>query len=550
MNGQPCVAQGDNFLLPSLGPKIDLESALRFCEMKADSDIMEIEVNDANERHLRTDHLLANLKERTISSGTVTLFSQAIIFVLTLVSTMILARLLAPRDFGLIAMVSTVTAFVGILKDAGLSTATMQREGITHAQVSNLFWINLGVSIGMGLVVACLTPVLAWFYKEPKLIGLALALSTTFPLNGSTVQHQALLSRQMRFKALALIQVGSLTVGILTGVLMALLGSGYWSLAGLNIAQAISNVVITWGVCRWRPQLPVRHCGTRSLLNFGVNMTGANLVRCLTQNMDSLLIGRFYGAAGVGLYSRAVALLQRPLNQFMSPLTTVFEPALARLQYDSERYRRTFLQAYNVTALAGVTGAGLVLPLAHPITLVLLGQKWEKTAAIFAGFSFAALYIPLVNTAGWLFISQGRAKDWLIVSSVCGIISILGICVGLHFGPAGVAMAWSLSGLFLGLPYFYYQAGRQGPVRTMDLWLGFFRHLPVWLVVFGTTWITYRAMKDSNDLIQLLVCVPVGLFAAGFITYLLPYTRESVLFVIRTATERVAHRKVNVAPLA
>lgn len=514
--------------------------------MKADSNVMEIEGNDANEQHLRTDHLLADLKERTISSGTVTLFSQAIVFVLTFASTMILARLLTPRDFGLIAMVSTVMAFAGILKDAGLSTATMQRDGVTHAQVSNLFWINLGVSAGMGMVVACLAPVLAWFYKEPKLVGLALVLSTTCLLNGTTIQHQALLSRQMRFKALALIQVGSLTIAILAGVLMALLGSGYWSLVGLNIAQAIANIALTWSVCRWRPQLPVRRCGTRSLLNFGVNMTGANLVRCLTQNMDTLLIGRFYGAAAVGLYSRAMALLQRPLNQFMGPVTTVFEPALARLQNDSERYRRTFLQAYNATALAGVTGTGLMLPLAHPITLVLLGQKWERTAPIFAGFSFAALFIPLVNTAGWLFISQGRARDWLVVNSVCGIISIIGICAGLPFGPAGVAIGWSLSGLFLGMPYFYYQAGRQGPVRTMDLWLGFFRHLPVWLVVFGTTWITRHEMTDSSGLIQLFICVPVGLFAAGLFACSLPFTRESALYVTRIVTEQIARRKANV----
>src|SRR5580658_4638140 len=162
-------------------------------------------IEEANERHFKTEHLLTNLKSRTLSSGFVTATSQGIQFILTLASTMALARLLAPRDFGLLAMVSTVTSFLMVFRDAGLSLATVQREGITHAQVSNLFWINVAVSGFVTVLVAAVSPVIAWFYHEPRLVWITLALSINFLLAGLGVQHLALLTRQMRFKAIAVI---------------------------------------------------------------------------------------------------------------------------------------------------------------------------------------------------------------------------------------------------------------------------------------------------------------------------------------------------------
>src|SRR2546430_2440270 len=190
--------------------------------------------------HFRTDHLLRNLKSRTISSGAITMSAQGGKFILNLVSTIILARLLTPRDFGLVAMVTTITGFLRVFKDAGLSIATVQRERITHAQVSNLFWVNVAVSVLGSLIVAAAAPVIARFYHNPRLIGVTLILSTTFIISGSTVQHQALLKRQMRFKALALIEVGSMACGVFVGVVMAALGYGYWGFLCSSLSMGIT----------------------------------------------------------------------------------------------------------------------------------------------------------------------------------------------------------------------------------------------------------------------------------------------------------------------
>jgi Polysaccharide biosynthesis protein len=165
---------------------------------KMESNGIDVGGSDPNDRHFRTDHLLANLKGRTISSGFVTIAAQGAKFVLTLASIVVLARLLTPQDFGLVAMVTAVTNLLFVLRDAGLSTATVQREGITHAQVSNLFWVNVVLGALTSLVIAGLAPAIAWFYREPRLLGITMVLSMTFLLRGSIVQHMALLNRQMR----------------------------------------------------------------------------------------------------------------------------------------------------------------------------------------------------------------------------------------------------------------------------------------------------------------------------------------------------------------
>jgi len=477
---------------------------------------------DPNEKHLCTDHLLGDLKGRTISGAFITIASQGTQFLLNLAFIMVLARLLTPKDFGLYAMVTTVTGFLWMFQDAGLSTATVQRQQITHAQVSNLYWVNIGVGGVTTLLVAALSPVVAWFFREPRLVGITLVLSGTFLFASSTVQYIALLNRQMRFGAIAIIYIVSLLAGYLTGVGMALLGYGYWALVGASVMQVALRLVLAWLFSGWRPKLPSRNTQTWHMLTFGANITAGSLIYSLARGADNLLIGRFFGAAAVGLYSRASILLIRPLEQFTIPINAVLVPALSRLQTEPDRYRRTFLRVYEALALTSFLSTGLLLALARPLTLVVLGPKWEQAAPIFAGFSIAALCIPLAGASTWLFQTQGRGKDWLINSVLGSCITVGSFVAGLPFGPVGVAIAYSVAGLSIGVPILFYFAGRQGPVTTADLWTVVFRYLPLWIVVCGVTWLVRLLFVTSAPLVQLLVCAPIGLLAGAILIYLVP----------------------------
>jgi PST family polysaccharide transporter len=496
-----------------------------------------------NEKHLRTDHLLGDLKGRTISSGLITIAAQGIKFALNLVSIMVLARLLTPRDFGLYAMVTTIMGYVMTFKDAGLSTATVQREGITHSQVSNLFWINVALSGALSLLLAAGSPLVAWFYREPRLVPITLILSSTFFLSGLTIQHTALLNRQMRFTALAFIQVASMLTGVVIGIGMAWLGYRYWALVFSNVVTIAVAVPLTWCAIPWRPQLPSRGTGTGSLVRFGTSMAGGGYIYALAKGTDSMLVGRFYGADSIGLYSRAAALLNRPLEQFLYPISSVFIPALSRVQTQPERYRRTFLQVYESMALVSFLFTGLLFALSRPLTLVVLGPRWEKAAIIFAAFAVAAQSAPVARAASWLFVSQGRGgRDWVLVNLLGAGLTVASFVAGLPFGPAGLAIAYSTVSLFIGMPILYYFAGREGPVTTADLWSGFFRYVPLWIVVCGVTWLVRLLLVNSPPLVQLVVCAPIGLVAGTILISVVTPMRKTALSLVDILREVISRK--------
>lgn len=486
----------------------------------------------AADRHFATAHLLTGLKGRTISSGIVTLLAQGVLFGLNLASIIVLARLLAPQDFGLVAMVATVMGFMRIFNDAGLSTATVQRENITHAQVSNLFWANVALGGLASVILALSAPAVAWFYREPRLVGITLVLCVGFLAAGGSVQHLALLKRQMQFKSIAIIQISAAVVGALVGIGMAWFGNGYWSLVGMQLAGPAVVLILAWSLARWQPQWPQRSSGTRSLLNFGANLSASSFLWSLAKGSDALLIGRFFGAASLGYYTRAQALLLRPLDQFTAPMEAVFVPTLSRLQGQPERYRRVVFQLLEVVAVAGFLFSGLLLALAHPLTLLVLGPKWAPAAPIFAGFSLVALYTPIVCVAGLLMTSQGRGRDFLLMSSICSLATVTAFLTGLPFGPVGVAIAYSACCLLIQLPAAFHFAGRSGPVNTRHLWGRFLTHLPVWGVVCGVTWLTHSLLLEADPLMQLLICFPAGLTAGAAFVGLYPPSRRVAISLI------------------
>ena len=496
---------------------------------------------------LRTEHLQKDLKGRSISGGVITLTAQGGKFALNILSTAILARLLLPADFGLVAMITTITGFLSVFKDAGLSMATVQREKISHAQVSNLFWLNAGISVVLSLLVLAAAPLIAWLYQTPQLTILTMGLSITFLLDGLAIQHQAILSRQMRFKDLARIDIGSMLMGLLVSVSMASAGWGAWSLVGGSVGTSLAGLCLTWGLSRWRPQMPLRSTGTRSLVSFGANLTAANCFTYFTRNADTFLIGRACGAEPLGLYTRATMLMRRPLDQLLGPITAVVMPMLSRLQNDPVRYRRTFLYLYEAIALIGLPITGLVLALARPIVLVLLGPKWEDAAVIFMGFSLAMPYAPLACAACWLFESQGRGREMLTSNSILSVLAIASFLIGIPWGALGVAISFSVSGMLIRLPILFYIAGGTGPVTRKDLWVSFAKNIVSWVVVFAVARGALYLCAGFAPILQLAICGTAGMAAAIGFALIYPPQRSVALRLWETLRAVIAARSLKAA---
>jgi PST family polysaccharide transporter len=298
--------------------------------------------------------------------------------------------------------------------------------------------------------------------------------------------------------------------------------------------MSIAVLVLTWWASEWSPGLPTRGSGVLPLLQFGAHLTASSVISRLARGIDNILIGRFFGAESLGLYSRAAVLLVRPLDQLLAPADAVLVPVLSRLQADPERYRRAFLRVNEALAVLSFVGTALFLALSRPVVLLLLGPAWEGAVALFAGFTLAALYMPLAYTSSWLFTTQGRGRDWFRVNVVLSLVTVGAFFAGLPYGPLGVILAYSASGLLIRLPLLYYMAGRSGPVRTRDLWAGFACNLPCWLAVYGATSFAQVWLGASTPVGELAFCAPIGLVAGVLSVLTLKRPRLTALYVFRT----------------
>jgi O-antigen/teichoic acid export membrane protein len=402
--------------------------------------------------HALAQPAVADLKRKSLVGGVAAVSAQSVRFVVQTATMMVLARLLSPQDFGLQGMVVVVTGFLGLFRDAGLGSATVQKHEVTHEQTSTLFWINVAVGAILAALCVALAPLIVAFYHEPRLYWIAVVSGATFLFNGLATQHGALLQRGMRFVTQAKIDVLSLTVGSGTGVVMAMLGWRYWSLVGMAMAISIVGAVAVWIAVPWVPGPPRRRSGIRSMLHFGGLATCNSFVVFLAWNAEKLLLGRFWGPDALGLYGRAFQLVTLPVQQLNGALGNVAFPALSRIQNDAKRLARSFLRAFSLLISLTIPITITCALFAEEIVRILLGPKWMEAAPIFRLLAPVALVFAVANPLSWLVMSTGRAGRALSISTATTPLVIVGILLGLSRGPIGVACGYSLAMTLLIIP--------------------------------------------------------------------------------------------------
>jgi len=386
---------------------------------------------------------MKDLKERTVSGGFAKILGQGGNFALRIGSTVILARLLDPKDFGLVAMASVVTGFYGIFTSAGLSSATVQRASISDDQITNLFWINMLVGGTLALLCLPTAPLLVSYYHEPRLFWVTTALATGFLFNAAAVQHTAVMQRQMRFVALTVIDSFASFMGIVVGIAMAYLGCGYWAVVGMTLSCTVTSTVSKWVVTAWIPGLPRRGAEVRSLLVYGGTITLNSVVMYVAYNLEKVLIGRFWGAAALGLYGRAYNLVNIPTENINATVSTLAFSALSRVQHDKELLRNYFLKGYSLVVSMTLLITVSCAVFADDLVLVLLGPKWSEAAVIFRLLTPTVMVFGLITPLGWLLHATGRQSRGLKIAFVLAPLIVTSVVLGLPHGPRGVAFAYS-----------------------------------------------------------------------------------------------------------
>ena len=411
----------------------------------------------------------ADFKGRTARGAFASIAGQGINFVLRMGSMMVLARLLSPRDFGLVGMATAITGFLILFQDAGLSAAAIQSASISKEQTSILFWINLGIGLFLFLLCASTAPFLAAFFKEPRVQGLTVAVACGFLFNGAAAQHRALLSRSMRITALVISDTCATALSITLGISMAAAGFGYWSLAAMAVCPSFVGLIFSWSLARWIPGLPRRGTGVTAMLRYGSLLMADTVVMYIAFNADKVLLGRFWGAQALGFYGRAYTLVNIPTQNLSSAMGGVAFPALSRLQDSPERFRGYFLKCYTlfltlsmpITVACGLFGEDIIR--------VFLGPKWMDAVPIFRLLAPTILTFGLINPTALLLNSLGRVGQSLRISFLVAPVIVLGYACGLPFGPAGVAGGFSASMLLLVVPVLLW-AIRGTPISPGDMW--------------------------------------------------------------------------------
>ena len=375
---------------------------------------------------------------------------------LGLASAAVLARLLTPGDYGLVAMAGAFVALITNFADLGLAQATVQRKDVSDEQVNALFWLNAGLGVAATMAGLALAHPIAWFYGEPALAPIMMGLSVAFVFGGIAAQPRALLQRRMCFAILTIIDVAALTIAITLAIVAAALGAGYWALVLLAVASAAIRAIGLWRTSGWRPKRPARAEGLAPMIHFGAYLSGTSLVGALAKNVDRILIGRFYGSAVAGYYFNAYRLLLMPVAQLNLPLTSVALPTLSRLQHDPERFRLFYRRGVEIVAAASFPSVLICLIGADHLVPALLGAQWNDSIPIFKALAPAALVASVNVVTSWVYVPLGRTDRqfrWHVFRSCCVMV---GFMIGLPWGPVGLAISFSVTSCVLRIPAILY----------------------------------------------------------------------------------------------
>ncbi|MBV8552209.1 MAG: MOP flippase family protein [Acidobacteriaceae bacterium] len=367
--------------------------------------------------------------------------------ILTLASVATVARLLGPAAYGIMGMASLPIVFILNFRDLGTGSAIVQRLSVSSRLLSSLFWVNFSVGIAMALVVIAASPLIAAFFHTPELIPILSTLSLSFWFASCGIVPNSILIREMRFKSIALADIGSGLASYLIALGFAYSGFGVWSLVFASLTGSFTATLLYWLACPWRPSREFDAEEVKSVTSFSLHLSGFGIVNYFARNADNIIVGRVLGQSQLGNYQMAYNLMLQPIQNISSVIAQVTLPAFAKIQQDNERFGHAYIRSCMMIALITfpvMAGLGVV---ADPLIRAVLGPKWIGAILIFqilapVGFLQS---IPV----GQIYVAKGRT-DWLfrwaLVNTTLFVVAFL---IGVRFGTVGVASAYCI--VYLGL---------------------------------------------------------------------------------------------------
>jgi O-antigen/teichoic acid export membrane protein len=434
------------------------------------------------------DHELRRLAVRgaaaTVSASALALGAQVI-------STVMLARILTPADFGVVTMATTFSLLLASFGLNGFMDAIIQFEEMDRHTASNLFWLNAGAGLLLAIAFGGSGSLLARFYGNPLVANVVAGLSVGIFIAALSAVHQALLKRAMRFAGTSANDVIGRAVNTAVSIVLALRGWGYWALVAGIVAQQTSVTVGAWWLCRWAPSWPRRTGKTGTAVRFAAKVYGRFCLGYSTQNIDNVLVGWRFNAVALGFYKKAYDLFALTGSQLIAPLHNVALASLSKLNRDPVRFRRYLANSLGILAFVGMAVSADLTLIGRDVVRLVLGPKWMESARIFELFGPGIGVMLLCGAMGWVHLSLGNPGRWFRWSLVELSVTVLLFLAALHWGPVGIAAAWSLSYWILLIPGFWY-AGRPIGFGAQALLATIWRHAAAALLAGSATAMVIR----------------------------------------------------------
>lgn len=388
---------------------------------------------------------MADLRGQAFSGLRWNAVSQAVQQGARFVIAIILARLLAPEQFGLIGMIYIFTGFAAVLGDLGLGAALVQRREIDDGHLTSVFWTSIVAGAALTGAFVAGAPLVAAFYNEPALRPLTTAIAFEFVLVSVGVVHRALMSRRMDFRSLSVVETGAAVLSGALGITMALMGFGVWSLVAQSLSAAAISAIWISALSPWRPRFSLSRTSLEELLGFSSNLLGYSVLNYWVRNFDDLLIGRVVGSAALGVYTRAYGLMLLPLTQISHVVGRVMFPALSSIQGEPGRVKEIYLRAVSAIALITFPMMVGLFVVADEFVLALLGTKWAELIPVLRIFCVLGLIQSISATVGWIYQSQGRTDLMFKWGMAAGAVVMLAFAIGIRWGMIGVAIAYVIA---------------------------------------------------------------------------------------------------------
>ena len=350
----------------------------------------------------------------------------------------ILARLLMPKEFGLIAMISVFISLGNILINSGMSQSLLRTQDLDNDDYSSVFYFNLFLSILIYLIVFFLAPYISDFYKQEILIDIIRVYSITFFINAFSVIQVAKLTKQLKFKLQAFISIPSVMLSSFIGVYLAYSGYGVWSLVFSTLSQSLISTILLWYFGKWTPCLSIKYDKIKKHWNFGYKLLFSGLLDTISNNVYSIIVGKFFAITQVGYYQRAETLKQFPISNIILIIDKVTYPILASIQDEDQRLK--FVYSIILQMVLFIIAPMLIFSavLAEPIFRFLFTDKWLPAVPYFQVLCVNGILYPIHAYNLNILSVKGRSDLFLKLEIIKTIILILIIIISFQWGIYGL----------------------------------------------------------------------------------------------------------------